>query len=116
MDYLSGSAYKFLGQAGEAHTRFLHTVENYPVSYYSYLSLVELVGAGVTVSDLDRGLVDYFAGQYEVALVALDRYIAADLDVDGTARYYHHHSYKITKIYRGRGRVFILYRQLSRAS
>ena len=42
----------------------------------------------MTVSDLDRGLVDYFAGQYEVALVALDRYIAADLDVDGTARYY----------------------------
>ena len=46
MDYLSGSAYKFLGQAGEAHTRFLHAVENYPVSYYSYLSLVELVDAG----------------------------------------------------------------------
>ena len=88
MDYLSGSAYKFLGQTDQAYQRFLHAVENYPVSYYSYRSLVELVDAGVTVSDLDRGLVDYFAGQYEVALVALDRYVAADLDGDGTARYY----------------------------
>jgi soluble lytic murein transglycosylase len=49
---------------------------------------VELVNAGVPVSELDRGLVDYFAGQYDVALAALDRHIAADLDSDGTARYY----------------------------
>ncbi len=88
MDYLSGSAYKFLGQTANAHARFLHAVENYPVSYDSYLSLVELVDAGATVSDLDRGLVDYFAGQYDVALAALDRYIASGLDTDGTAHYY----------------------------
>jgi soluble lytic murein transglycosylase len=88
MDYLSGSAYKFLGQTESSQARFRDAVENYPVSYYSYLSLVELVDAGVTVSDLDRGLVDYFAGQNDVAFVALDRYISAGLDSDGTARYY----------------------------
>ncbi len=88
MDYLSGSAYQWLGQSGSAHERFLHAVENYPVSYYSYLSLVELVDAGVAVNDLDRGLVDYFAGQYDVALVALDRTINSGLDGDGTGRYY----------------------------
>ena len=88
MDYLAGSAYQWLGQTEDAHTRFQHAVENYPVSYYSYLSLVELVDAGVAVSDLDRGLVDYFAGQNDVALVALDRYISAGLDSDGTAHYY----------------------------
>jgi soluble lytic murein transglycosylase len=88
MDYLSGSAYQWLGQTSKAHERFLHAVENYPVSYYSYLSLVELVDAGATVNDLDRGLVDYFAGQYDVALVALDRTVNAGSDGDGTARYY----------------------------
>lgn len=88
MDYLSGSAYKFLGQTTEAQTRFLHAVENYPVSYYSYLSLVELVDAGVPVSDLDRGLVNYFVGNKDKALERLDIYITAGLDTDGTARYY----------------------------
>lgn len=88
MDYLAGSAYKFLGQTDRMNARFLHAVENYPVSYYSYLSLVELVEAGVPVNDLDRGIVDYFAGQYDVGLLALDRAIANGLDADGTARYY----------------------------
>lgn len=88
MDYLSGSAHKFLGETDKSRERFLHAVENYPLSYYSYLSLVELVDAGAPVNDLDRGIVDYFAGQYDVGIVALDRAIAGGLDTDGTARYY----------------------------
>ena len=88
MDYLAGNAYKELGQTDEAYTRYLHAVENYPLSYYSYLSLVELVDANITVSDLDRGLVDYYAEQYDVALVALDRYIKDNPVNDGTAHYY----------------------------
>lgn len=88
MDYLSGSAYKFLGQTDKMNERFLHAVENYPVSYYSYLSLVELVDAGIPVNDLDRGLVNYFAGNNEKALERLEIFIAAGLDGDGTARYY----------------------------
>ena len=88
MDYLAGQAYQELGQTEQATERFLNTVENYPLSYYSYLALLELVGTGVPVSDLDRGLVDYFAGQYDVALAAFERYISDGLDTDGTARYY----------------------------
>lgn len=88
MDYLSGQAYLKIGQAEQAYLKFLHAVENYPLSYYAYLSLVELVNAGIVVNDLDRGMVDYFAGQYDVALAALDRYLNAKLDSDGTARYY----------------------------
>ncbi|GAB4504929.1 MAG: transglycosylase SLT domain-containing protein [Anaerolineales bacterium] len=88
MDYLSGQAYLKVGQNEQAYRKFLHAVENYPLSYDAYLSLVELVNAGVPVSDLDRGLVDYFAGQYDVALAAFDRYLNAGLDSDGTARYY----------------------------
>jgi soluble lytic murein transglycosylase len=95
MDYLSGRAYLSLGQPDNAYPRFQHAVENYPLSIYAFNSLVELVNAKVEVSDLDRGIVDYFAAQppyfatdYDVALVALDRYISAGLDSDGTARYY----------------------------
>lgn len=88
MDYLAGKAYVQLGQTNEAYARYVHTVENYPLSYFSYLALVELVDANVPISDLDRGLVDYFAAQYDVALVAFDRYIKASPDNDGTAVYY----------------------------
>lgn len=91
MDYFAGNTHIKLGQVDEAHARYLHTVQNYPLSSYSYLALVELVNANITVSDLDRGLVDYFAGQYDIALVALDRYIEANQTNpanDGTAAYY----------------------------
>ena len=88
MDYLAGLAHQEIDQFEQASERFLHAVGNYPLSYYSYLALVELVSAGVPVSDLDRGLVDYFAGQYPEALAALDRHIEAGFDTDGTARYY----------------------------
>jgi soluble lytic murein transglycosylase len=86
--YLSGVAYQALGQTENAQARFRLAVENYPLAYYSYLSLVELINAGVEVNDLDRGLVDYFAGQYDVALQAFDRYLAANPVNDGTAHYY----------------------------
>ncbi|MCC6299916.1 MAG: tetratricopeptide repeat protein [Anaerolineales bacterium] len=90
MDYLAGNAHLALGQTDEAYTRYLHTVENYPLSYYSYLALVKLVDANVPVDELDRGLVDYFAAQYDVALAAFDRHIAATQNQvnDGTAQYY----------------------------
>ncbi len=91
MDYFAGNTYIKLGQVEQARARYLHSVENYPLSTYSYLALVELVDANVPVNDLDRGLVDYFAGQYDIALVALDRYIQANQTNpanDGTAAYY----------------------------
>lgn len=88
MDYFAGNTHKKLGQVDEANARYLHAVQNYPLSYYSYLSLVELVDAGIPVSDLDRGIVDFYAGQYDVGLVALDRHIQANPVNDGTALYY----------------------------
>jgi hypothetical protein len=49
---------------------------------------VALLDAGGEVNDLDRGLVDYFAGQYDVAIQRFDIYIAANPTNDGTASYY----------------------------
>jgi soluble lytic murein transglycosylase len=87
--YESGLAHQSLGRNEAALEKFRFAVENYPRSYYSYLSLVALLDAGGTVSELDRGLVDYFAGQYAVAIAAFDRYLSSNpAGNDGTAYYY----------------------------
>ncbi len=88
MEYLAGNAHIALGQTAEAYTRYMNAVDNYPLSYYAYLSLVALVDAGVEVDELNRGLVDYYAKQYDVALVAFDKYIAANPTNSGTAHYF----------------------------
>jgi soluble lytic murein transglycosylase len=87
--YEAGLANQAQGQSAEANERFRYAVENYPLSYYSYLSLVALLDAGGTVNELDRGLVDYFAGQYAVGIAAFDRYLQSNPpENDGTAVYY----------------------------
>jgi soluble lytic murein transglycosylase len=88
MDLLSGQVYLSLGQPDQAYQRFLHTVDNYPLAYDSYSALVALVNAGIPVDDMNRGLVDYFAGQYGYAHDAFQRYIDANPKNDGTAVYY----------------------------
>jgi len=88
VDLLAGQLYLSLSQSDQAYQRFLHTVDNYPLAYDSYSALVALVNAGVPVDDLNRGLVDYFAGQYGAALAAFDRYIAFTPDNDGTVHFY----------------------------
>jgi len=88
MDFLAGQTYLSLGESSQAYQRFLHSVDNYPLSYDSYSALVALVDAGVPVDELHRGLVDYFAGQYGVALAAFDRYLAANPQEDGTVYHY----------------------------
>ncbi len=88
MDYLAGKAYLAENQDAEAYVRFQHGIENYPISNYSYQGLVELINAGVSVSDLDRGLTDYYAGIYDKALESLNRYLAANPTNSGTAHFY----------------------------
>lgn len=91
--YETGLVYQANGQAEEALGKFRLSVEDYPLSYYAYLSLIELINAGVEVDDLDRGLVDFFAGQYDVGIAAFTRYIAANPAHDGTAYYFLAQSY-----------------------
>ncbi|MEA3341566.1 MAG: tetratricopeptide repeat protein, partial [Chloroflexota bacterium] len=75
-DYLLGLAFTALERPIQAQAAYRDAVENYPLSYDAYLSLVELIEAGCHVSELDRGLVDYFVGQYGLASEAFDRYIS----------------------------------------
>ncbi|MEZ0396992.1 MAG: tetratricopeptide repeat protein [Anaerolineales bacterium] len=88
MDFLIGQIYLQRGQNDLAYERFRHAVDNYPRSYDSYSALVALVNAGVPVDEFNRGLVDYFAGQYGYALIAFDNYLAANPQHDGTVYYY----------------------------
>ena len=88
-DYLLGLSHLELKQLDQAESAFRDAVIQYPLSYDSYLALVELVNAGSEINDLDRGLVDYFAGQYSHAVEAFDRYLLESDPADrGTALYY----------------------------
>jgi soluble lytic murein transglycosylase len=103
MDYYIGQAHTALGQIDQAHTVWLHAVENYPLSYSSYLALIELVEADYPVSEFDRGLVDYFVGSssassgdltgaytiYTLALAAFDRHLAAFPDQHDDALHFY---------------------------
>lgn len=88
LDLLMGQTYIAIGQTEKAYAAYLDAVENYPLAYDSYLALVALVDAGYPVNELDRGLVDYFAGQHNVAIAAFDRYLASGPDDPATAYYY----------------------------
>jgi soluble lytic murein transglycosylase len=88
VDYARGQMYKTMGQAEQATKVYVDAVFNYPQAYYSYLALVELVNAGYPVGELQRGLVDYNAGQYGVALVAFNQYLSLSPSDASTALYY----------------------------
>lgn len=85
---LAGQALLQLNRASEAYERWQYNIANYPLSYDSYSALVGLLDAGQPVSDFDRGLVDYYAGQYAVARIAFERYMTNNPEHDGSALYY----------------------------
>ena len=88
MDFLMGQTYTALGQMDEAYSVYLDAVTNYPLAYDSYQALITLVDTGYPVSEFDRGLVDYFAGQYALSIAAFDRYLSESSENAGTAYYY----------------------------
>ncbi len=89
IDLRKGQIYTDLGQMDQAYAAYQDAVNNYPTSYDSYSALLALVDAGVPVDELNRGLVDYFAGQYGVAQAAFDRYLQDNPPDPGTALYYY---------------------------
>lgn len=88
MDWYLGQAFSALGQTENAYAAYMDAVNNYPTAYDSYQALIVLVDSGIPVNDLNRGIVDYYAGQYGVALAAFDRYIQSKSDLLATAHYY----------------------------
>ncbi len=85
---LEGQVYMALGKQDQAYNSWLQIVKRFPSSYDSYSALVALVNEGVTVDEQERGLVDYFAGQYSLAAEAFGRYLESSQAQDGTALHY----------------------------
>jgi soluble lytic murein transglycosylase len=77
------------GASQEAYPIYQEIVTSYPVSYDAYLALVSLLDAGQTVSDFDRGLINYFVKQYGLAVDALVRYLNANPDQHESAAHYY---------------------------
>jgi soluble lytic murein transglycosylase len=88
MNLLAGQSYLALGLPDQAYARFQESVQNYPKSYDSYSGLVSLVEAGIPVDEFYRGLVDYYAGRYGLAIDAFNRYLNKTPDHNGSAHYY----------------------------
>ncbi len=88
VNFLLGQIYLRLAMPEQAYSRFQDSVIRFPKYYDTYSGLVVLVESGQPVSDLHRGIVDYYAGQYGLAATALDRYMNAYADHDGTPHYY----------------------------
>jgi soluble lytic murein transglycosylase len=94
IEYLAGQALVAAGQTEAAHARYLRAVDDYPEAEYAYLSLIELVDAGIEVDEFQRGLVDYYAGAsypdaYGAAIRAFDRYLAGESPAKAEAALYH---------------------------
>jgi len=85
---LAGQAFLELGKYNEAYTKFLDSVIKFPKAYDSFTALTILVEDGVPVDEYLRGVVDYYAGSYEFAIQAFDRYLASNPDNNDGSVYY----------------------------
>ncbi len=81
------------GKTQDGFARFTDLVNTYPDRNEAYQALLALVNAGVPVYEFQRGLVDYYAKQYDAAIAAFERFIEANAD-HGNAHYYIGLSYK----------------------
>ncbi len=81
------------GQSADAYARMRTLLADYPASSYAYQALIKLVNAGEPVNDALRGLVDYYAGAYEPAIAAYQRYLDATPNHSGEPHFYLAQSY-----------------------
>ena len=94
-----GQIYATMGEFELAMNSYSEAVTNFPTSYNSYSALVEIVEAEAPVDELQRGIVDYYAQQYGVALAALDRYMQNNPEDPATALYFSGLAYRASGNY-----------------
>jgi len=94
MNLQAGQAYLLLGLPEQAYARFQESVQNYPKAFDTYSGLVVLVNDGIEVDEFNRGLVDYYAGRYGLAVDAFNRYLISNPDHNGSAHYYKAFAYR----------------------
>jgi len=88
MDLFAGRALIALGRPDEGYDRWRHASENYQTYYDAYSALLGLVDAGQPVDEYNRGVVDFYAGKYDVALAAFQRFESQGTNNDGTVLHY----------------------------
>ena len=88
VNLLLGQIYLRLNEPEQAYARFQSSVENFPVYYDTYSGLVALVEANQPVNELMRGIVNYYAGKYGLAIEAFDRYLYSNPPHDANIHYY----------------------------
>ena len=96
--YQSGQTLIDAGDTKAGFQRFIDLINTYPDRNDAYQALMALVNAGVAVNEFQRGLVDYYARQYDAARAAFERFSAAQAD-HGNAHYY------IGLCYKGAGNI-----------
>ncbi len=94
---LAGDALYHAGRVEEAHTKYLEAVNNYPEADDSFQGLLKLVNDGVEVNELQRGLTNYYAENFEPALAAFDRYLAVN---NGDVNALYHKGLTLNKLQR----------------
>jgi soluble lytic murein transglycosylase len=92
---LLGQIYLSIAEPEQAYARFKDSVEKFPLAYDSYSGLVALIDAGIEVDNYHRGLVDYYAGQYGLAIDAFNRDINNNPNHEGAAHHYNALSYRL---------------------
>jgi len=88
IDFLLGQTYTANNQVELAYAAYYDAVLYYPYAYGSDHGLVVLVNAGFAVEEYARGLTDYYAGEYSVAIDAFDHSLEAAPTAPGSAHYY----------------------------
>jgi len=89
----AGEAYAAGNQLDTAVQRWLDAINKYPEQASAYQALVDLVNRSVVVDDYQRGLVDFYAGQYDAAIAAFQRELKSDSTRAADVRYYTASSY-----------------------
>ena len=87
-DYYLGTVYEATGLRDQVIARYQDAINNYPKTYYSYLALLWLLDNNQSVSDFQRGLINYYRGQYSLANEAFRRYVKSEPGNDGSSWYF----------------------------
>ena len=73
----------------QAYTYLQNVINTVPYAYDAYTALVILVEAGVPVNEYQRGLINYYVGNYALAIEAFDRYLSSETETDADAAMYY---------------------------
>ena len=87
-DYYLGINYEAMGLSDQTTARYQDGVNSFPRSYYSHLMLLWLLDNGQNVNEYQRGLINYYVGQYALANDAFHRYVKNEPGNDGSSWYF----------------------------